>query len=206
VKKEDMSKLRSIINDIFHEGTASFKKNNEYSLFKDIYAHDDIKQIIVMALKAQQPVHILLTGEWQTQFLEDIKGHYKDKAFFTIGAHTTKAGMLDYLFERRPRILLIDEIKHMPAKDQVVLLSLMQSQIISETKYRKIRQTQLKCSVFATSNSTKKMLDPLLSRFVIINVKRYSYEEFKYIAMKVLTEREHLEDENLAWVNKVQIV
>ena len=195
-----MSKLRSIINDIFHEGAASFKKNNEYSLFKDIYARDDIKQIIVMALKAQQPVHILLTGEpgcGKTQFLEDIKGHYKDKAFFTIGAHTTKAGMLDYLFEKRPRFLLIDEIEHMPAKDQAVLLSLMQSQIISETKYRKTRQTQLKCSVFATSNSTKKMLDPLLSRFVIINVKRYSYEEFKYIAMKVLTEREHLEDETV---------
>jgi len=74
----------------------------------------------------------------------------------------------------------------------------MQSQIISETKYRKARQTQLKCSVFATSNSTKKMLDPLLSRFIIINVKRHSYEEFKYIAMKVLIERENVEDENLA--------
>ena len=98
MKKEEMSKLRSIINDIFHEGTASFKKNNEYSLFKDIYAHDDIKQIIVMALKAQQPVHMLLTGEpgcGKTQFLENIKGYYKDKAYFTIGAHSTKAGMLD---------------------------------------------------------------------------------------------------------------
>jgi len=113
-----MSKLRSIINDIFHEGTASFKKNsimnNEYSLFKDICAHDDIKQIIVMALKAQQPVHILLTGEpgcGKTQFLEDIKGHYKDTAFFTIGAHSTKAGMLDYLFEKRPRIQVICQQK-----------------------------------------------------------------------------------------------
>jgi hypothetical protein len=64
----------------------------------------------------------------------------------------------------------------------------MQSQIISETKYKKTRQTQLKCSVFATSNSTKKMLDPLLSRFVGINVEKYSYEEFKEIAMKVLRE------------------
>ena len=42
------------------------------------------------------------------------------------------------------------------------------------------------------------MLDPLLSRFVMINVEKYSYEEFKEIAMKVLTERENVEDENLA--------
>jgi MoxR-like ATPase len=124
--------------------------------------------------------------------------YYKDRAYFTIGAHSTKAGMLDYLFEKRPRIVLIDEIEHMPAKDQAVLLSLMQSQIISETKYGKTRQTQLKSSVYATSNSTKKMLDPLLSRFVIIKVAKYSYEEFKEVGMKVLIEREHMEDENLA--------
>jgi hypothetical protein len=74
----------------------------------------------------------------------------------------------------------------------------MQSQVISETKYRKTRQTQLKCSVFATSNSTKKILDPLLSRFVVIHVKRYSYEEFKGIAMKVLTKRENVKDVNFA--------
>src|SRR5918994_1195656 len=123
---------------------------------------------------------------------------YKDRAYFTIGAHSTKDGMLNYLFEKRSRFLLIDEIEHMPAKDQAVLLSLMQSQIISETKYGKTRQTQLKCSVFATSNSTKKMLDPLLSRFVMINVEKYSYEEFKEVAMKVLTQRENVEDENLA--------
>ena len=113
--------------------------------------------------------------------------------------------MLDYLFEKRPRFLLIDEIEHMPGKDQAVLLSLIQSQIISETKYKKTRQTQLKCSVFATSNSTKKMLDPLLSRFVVIKMGKYSYEQFMRMAMKILVERERLEDENLARaiVNKV---
>jgi holliday junction DNA helicase RuvB len=196
-----VGKLRNIMSSIVQEA-ANFKKNNgDNNIFKDIYGHDDIKQIFQMALKAEHPVHILLTGEpgcGKTQFLENIKGHYKDKSYFTIGAHSTKAGMLDYLFEYRPRILLIDEIEHMPPKDQAVLLSLMQSQIISETKHKKTRQTQLKCSVFATSNSTKKMLDPLLSRFVIIPVERYSYQEFKEIAMKVLTEKENIEDENLA--------
>ena len=42
------------------------------------------------------------------------------------------------------------------------------------------------------------MLDPLLSRFVTIKVVKYSYEEFKEVAMKVLLEREDVEDENLA--------
>lgn len=194
-----MSKLLDTISNLFRPTYSP--KNNEDRIFNNIYGHEDIKQIIEMTLKAEQPVHVLLTGEpgcGKTQFLENIKGYYKEKAYFTIGAHSTKAGMMDYLFGMRPRILLIDEIEHMPAKDQVVLLSLMQSQILSETKYRKTRQTQLKCSILATSNSTKKMLDPLLSRFVMINVEKYSYEEFKEIAMKVITERENVEDENLA--------
>src|SRR5215216_6569165 len=163
-----MNKLRNTINNLFHPA-GSIRKNNE-DIFNNIYGHDEIKQIIQLALRAEQPVHVLLMGKpgcGKTQFLENIKGYYKDRAYFTIGAHSTKAGMLDYLFEKRPRFLLIDEIEHMPAKDQAVLLSLMQSQIILETKYRKTRQTQLRCSVFATSNSTKKMLDPLLSRFVM---------------------------------------
>jgi DNA helicase TIP49 (TBP-interacting protein) len=42
------------------------------------------------------------------------------------------------------------------------------------------------------------MLDPLLSRFLIIKVEKYSYEEFREVAMKVLVERESIEDENLA--------
>jgi hypothetical protein len=31
-----------------------------------------------------------------------------------------------------------------------------------------------------------------------MNVQKYSYEEFKEVAMKLLIEREHLEDESLA--------
>lgn len=194
------SKFRNTIKKLFCP-INYLKKRSEDNIFNDIYNHENIKQIIRMALRAEQPVHVLLTGEpgcGKTQFLEDIKGHYKDNAFFTIGAHSTKAGMLDYLFDKRPRFLLIDEIEHMPAKDQAVLLSLMQSQTISETKYGKTRQIQLKCSVFASSNGTKKMLVPLLSRFVVMNVQKYSYEEFKEVAMKLLIEREHLEDESLA--------
>jgi MoxR-like ATPase len=194
-----MGIMKNVINNLLHPNTV-FKKNGNHT-FDNIYGHEDIKQIILMALKAEQPVHVLLTGEpgcGKTQFLEDVKGHYRDKAYFTIGAHSTKAGMIDYLFDKRPRFLLIDEIEHMPAKDQAVLLSLMQSQIISETKFGKTRQTQLKCSVFATSNGTKKILDPMLSRFVVVNVEKFSYDEFKEVAMKVLIDREHLEDENLA--------
>jgi DNA replicative helicase MCM subunit Mcm2 (Cdc46/Mcm family) len=61
-----------------------------------IYGRNEIKQIIQMALNSEQPVHVLLTGEpgcGKTQFLENIKEYYKHRAYFTIGAHSTKTGM-----------------------------------------------------------------------------------------------------------------
>lgn len=66
-----MSKLRNTISNLFYP-TADLKKNNEDKIFNNIYSRDDIKQIILMALKAEQPVHVLLTGEpecGKTQFL-----------------------------------------------------------------------------------------------------------------------------------------
>ena len=52
--------------------------------------------------------------------------------------------MINYLFEKRPRYLIVDEIEHMPMKDQTALLSLMETGIIAETKFQKTRNTQMK--------------------------------------------------------------
>ena len=95
--------------------------------------------------------------------------------------------MIDYLFEKRPRFLIVDEIEHMPMKDQTALLSLMESGIIAETKHRKTRNTQLKTWVFATSNGTDKMLTPLLSRFMVLHFKQYKFENFHEITVHMLS-------------------
>ena len=71
-----MSKLQNIIGNLFYSA-ASLKKHNEDKIFNNIYGRDEIKQIIQMALKAEQPVHALLTGEpgcGKTQFYERIGG------------------------------------------------------------------------------------------------------------------------------------
>ena len=170
--------------------------SSKKTIFDDIVGHNDIKQIFRMALHSERPVHILLVGPpgtSKTMFLEKILNEYRDRAYFTIGAHSSKAGMINALFERRPKYLLIDEIEHMPAMDQVVMLSLMQSGIVSETKVRKTRSTQLKTWVFATSNGTKKLSDTLLSRFMVIGVDKYNYEEFKDISVQLLVNSEEVD-------------
>ena len=100
---------------------------------------------LILSFDSDKPVHILLVGppaSAKTLFmLECIK---LERSFFTLGSHSTKTGMIDYLFEKRPRFLIVDEIEHMPMKDQTALLSLMESGIIAETKHRKTRNTRLK--------------------------------------------------------------
>jgi len=170
-----------------------FSENNEYStsdqLFNNIVGYNDVKKLFRMSFSAEKPVHILLVGppaSAKTLFMLDcIK---LERSFFTLGSHSTKSGMIDYLFKQRPRYLIVDEIEHMPMKDQTALLSLMETGIIAETKYQKTRNTQMKTWVFATSNGTERMLTPLLSRFIVLHFKQYRYENFRDIAVHILAQ------------------
>src|SRR6185436_8646397 len=139
-------------------------------IFDSIVGYSDVKKLFQMSLSSDKPVHILLVGppaSAKTLFmLECMK---IERSYFTLGSHSTKSGMIDYLFEKRPRYLIVDEIEHMPMKDQTALLSLMETGIVSETKFQKTRNTQLKTWVFATSNGIDRMLTPLLSRFVVLH-------------------------------------
>jgi DNA replicative helicase MCM subunit Mcm2 (Cdc46/Mcm family) len=66
------------------------------------------------------------------------------------------------LFKNHAPYLLIDEIDKMSPRDQTFLLNLMETGIVTETKYGKIREAEIKTSVFATCNDHRKLSAPLL--------------------------------------------
>ena len=134
-------------------------------------------------------------GSAKTMFLTEIMRHYKT-SYFVVGSNTTKAGLVNQLFERRPKILLIDELEKMSTTDQTSLLHLMETGIISETKINKTRQMELISWVFATANSCEKIIRPLLSRFATLEVREYTFEEFTEIAVTRLTKEDV--DESIA--------
>src|SRR5918996_224871 len=82
--------------------------------------------------------------------------------------------------------LLVDEIEHMPYKDQTSLLSIMETGILTETKSQKTRSTQLKTWIFATCNNKEKLLSPLLSRFIIFHLKPYNRSKFIEVSNGIL--------------------
>jgi replication-associated recombination protein RarA len=167
--------------------TNSNKSALQYDLFDNIIGYDDIKKLFFLSFESQRPIHILLVGPPASAKTLFMLGCMKlERSYFTLGTHSTKSGMLDYLFEKRPRYLIIDEIEHMSIRDQTVLLSLMETGIIAETKHMKTRNTQVKTWVFATTNETNHMLTPLLSRFLVLHFKQYKFENFLDISIHML--------------------
>ena len=167
--------LSSVWNKSFHNGTK----------FEEIIGRNDIKRIFNMAILSDKPVSILLLGSpasAKTMFLTEIMRRFKS-CLFVVGSNTTKAGLVNQLFEKRPKFVLIDELEKMNNTDQTSLLHLMETGIISETKFSKTRQMELTSWVFATANSCEKIIEPLLSRFFIVEIPEYTFEEFKDIAV-----------------------
>jgi Holliday junction DNA helicase RuvB len=142
------------------------------------------------SLSSKEPVYILLVGppgQAKTLFLKCIlKTFGGEKAFFTVGGNASKSGLLDVLFDMRPKYLLIDEIEHLKPEYQTTLLSLMEIGILTQTIHKRIRQTQLKTWVFATSNGTRKLSEPMFSRFRVMYLNKYDFSQFYEIAVKKL--------------------
>ena len=153
--------------------------------FENIVGNVDTKLILNKAILSRKPVHLLLVGKpgcAKTMFLTEIMYSIK-KSYFTVGSNTTKVGLVNQLFEKEPKYRLIDELDKMSGNDQVSLLHLMETGLISETKVKKTRQLELVSWVFATANNYEKIIEPLLSRFLVIEVPDYTFEEFMEISV-----------------------
>jgi MoxR-like ATPase len=169
----------------------SLERLGKTQLFDSIVGYEGIKRTFLRSLNSADPVHILLVGapgQAKTLFLKCILEAYgPTKAFFTVGGNASKSGMIDVLFEMRPKYLLVDEIEHLKPEYQTLLLSLMETGILTQTVHKKVRETKLKTWVFATSNGTKKLSEPLLSRFRVMYLDQYDFAQFYEISTKKLT-------------------
>jgi len=125
-------------------------------LFDVIVGYDGVKTIFKACLNSPRPTHCLLVGSVSTAkslFLEEIN-RIRGSSYHS-GSSTSKAGLSDFLFIHRPRILLIDEFDKMSREDYAVLLSLMESGKVTETKYHRRREEHMDVWVFATANTLR---------------------------------------------------
>ena len=111
------------------------------NFFDYIIGYNDVKKFLRMSINTEEPVHILLIGPPTSAKTMFIKSMMKlDNSYFTDGGNTTKAGMLDYVFENKPKYLLIDEIDKMSTKDQTFLLNLMETGMFLKRNMQRLEQ------------------------------------------------------------------
>jgi replication-associated recombination protein RarA len=153
-----------------------------------------------MALQSTHPTFILLSGppaSAKTLFLQCLMKLHD--SYFIDCSNATKSGLVDYIFHNKPKYLLLDELDKLSNKDQTFLLNLIETGIVSEIKYKKTRSMEIKTSVFATSNNIEKIIPPLQSRFFIVRLEPYTYEQFYDITVRLLTTSgNHSVDEEIA--------
>jgi len=198
---ELLDKAMAILTEEFVDGCGMFESLGDITdkippdLFDCILGLDDYKQIILRSVKADKPVHVLLTGPPATAKtlilteLERLPGVTR-----VVGSSASKSGLLDELFNARPRFLIYDEIDKCSPKDLSVLLELQEKQRVTETKHGKTRTIPLSCWVYATANDITRIPEENLSRFMVLHFKEYSEEEFLRTAEFVLIKREGAEE------------
>ena len=168
-------------------------------LFDIVTGHDEKKDIVIRSLKADRPVSILFWGSVasaKTLMLEELSRLPQSRLI--LGSALTRAGLLDVLFNERPKYLIIDELEKMDSIENLsALLSLMHRGLVTETKYRRHRTIRLKTWVFGSANEIQKLPRELLSRFLLLRFRDYTPDEFYEVTVNVLNQQEGI-NQNLA--------
>jgi Holliday junction DNA helicase RuvB len=174
-----------------------FKRSNskvppEERFFSPIHGYSDIKKLLMRAIVSKDSVNLLLAGppaSSKTVFLmEMMKG--LDNTCYIDCTNTTGAGLVDKLFSNNIQYLLLDELEKMSKKNQNVLLNVIETGMLVETKISKTRSKQMKnLKVFATTNNVDALSTPLRSRFMEFHLPEYTLEQFSEIARRLLSKR-----------------
>jgi len=163
--------------------------SHEERFFSSIYGYEDIKKLLMRCIFAKEPTYVLLIGPpgcCKTVFLLEMARGLDNKAYFMDATSASGAGIIDYLFENDIKYLLVDEIDKLQRKDQSVLLNLMENNVLIETKVCKTRKKEMKVSVFGTCNDISKISNALKSRFIVLQLEEYTYDQFLGIAKHLL--------------------
>lgn len=162
-------------------------------LFDIIVAHDKIKWVFKASLQSEKPVHVLLVGPpatAKTLFLSELSRLPNSR--YVLGSSSSRAGIIDFLLELKPRYLILDELEKADGRDLSALLSLMQTGLVTRLKKGMREQVTMITSVFAGANHVGSLPQELKSRFIVLKLKEYTDTEFRQICHALL-ERDNIE-------------
>jgi Holliday junction DNA helicase RuvB len=168
------------------------------NIFQPIIGYDDIKEFMLKALRGESRVHFLLEGAPATSkslFMLCIQRAIP-QAYYATGSRTTAPGLTDALLTHEPKVILLDEIDKMDMQSYAVLLSLMETGQVVETKYRRHTVVKLNTIVIGAANRVDKLPPELLSRFDFhLRFKPYTRDEFTRVCTNYLSQFEGIPED-----------
>lgn len=166
-------------------------KEQAQEFFDKILGLDGVKENVYLNLTAEENINTMLIGPPATAksiFMEIIESKCNNVCYFDAAAGSSGAGLLDLLeTHKNMKILIIDEVDKLKRSDQQVMLSFLQTGRVEKVlKDRKIKLKFEGVKVFATSNSTRKLSKPFISRFETYFLPEYSDEDFMAVIVHCL--------------------
>jgi Holliday junction DNA helicase RuvB len=164
----------------------NIKIDTSKPLFDSIIGYEEQKEILKRVIESEKPMHVLLLGSpatAKTLFLLELT---KIPNSIYLTPYITYSGLFSYL-DLEPKLILIDQLDNLKYPDVYrLLIDICEYGIATKTTYgEKIAKT-IKTKIIATANTTKRIPQALLSRFLALQFKRYSEEEFIAISKELL--------------------
>ena len=155
-------------------------------LFASIIGYEEQKEILKRVLESEKPIHLLLLGSpatAKTLFLLELT---KIPNSIYLTPYITYSGLFSYL-DLEPKLILIDQLDNLKYPDVYrLLIDICEYGIATKTCYNQKIVKTIKTKIIATTNTVKRIPQALLSRFLILQFKKYSEEEFKAISKELL--------------------
>jgi len=162
-------------------------------IFNDIIGHDDVKELLTACLTTEKPIHVLLTGPpalAKSLFLWDIERAGGETVVWLVGSAISKAGLWDLVADRKPRVLLVDELDKVNAADTAALLSIMEGGRMVRAKKGRELDIRIEARVIAATNVESKLSPELRSRFAIRHLGAYDRDGFRKVIIGVMVRHE----------------
>ena len=170
----------------------------------DVIGLESVKRQLrrIVNVKGEKKIHCLIIGQAglsKTHILKCLEKELTEqhaKVKYIDSSTASRSGIFDVLFEGDYSFCIADELDKLSIDDRYGLLTLAESGLLQQTTSRKRREKQVKnLTIIAAGNYIDKIVQPLLTRFLVLYVKPYSQDEFIRICTEMLVKRFELKPE-----------
>ena len=181
--------------------------NVNEGIFSPIIGYQDVKENLVKALNGSRKVHFLFEGvpsSSKTLFLTCIERSLGGKCYFATGSRVTGVGLTEALLLYNPQVLILDELDKVPRDALSVLLSVLESGTVIQTKHNSHVRAKVDTVVIGACNSSFRIPDELRSRFKPYHLyfDKYNQDEFIDVCQGYLTKYEQVPDDLARYIGE----